>query len=113
MSDEEIQQARAEQIHLLMIRLISLMDAEAADVDDLAYPAAFARLRELFYVEQLRMEGVVTNSAVGERDMELLREIRRTYERLLVRADSGVRDQLMLTGRSMLAEFDGVIARIS
>lgn len=84
-----------------MIRLVSLMDADAADVDDLSYPAAFARLRELFYVEQLKIEGVATKSAIDERDVELLREIRGCYERLPKRADSGVHDQLILGGRDM------------
>ena len=112
MSDEQKQQWRVEQIHILMIRLLSLMDAETKDVDDLSYPEAFARLRELLYVEQLRMESPATKSSVGERDVELLREIRRSNEGLLERTDSGVCDQLILGGRDMLREFDGVLARL-
>jgi hypothetical protein len=53
MSDEELNQEELKEQrlqdmkHQLLIRLISLMDPDAQEADELSYPQAVTRLREL------------------------------------------------------------------
>jgi hypothetical protein len=58
MTNEELNQEKLkeqrlhEMKHQLMIRLISLMDPESQEAEELSYPAAIVRLRELLLTDQ-------------------------------------------------------------